>query len=416
MRLGPGDGALEGGGAFLDRLEVDDAPTDLLAVGEDTGHGLAVLPRQLVEQVPARPHLGQPLRVGLPRLDHLTELGGHVAGVCLDGGQPGGQGGQGCPPGQGALGGADQVERTAGPPRGRVTRSVPVGVEGGQGGGGGRPVGVGLGQSFLLGLQHLVLVGVVEAGAVDLRQLVAEQVDLARPGALVPAEGVELGGEPPQRRPGVGQGSQVDGAEEVEGPALHSRIEKRLMGVLTVQVHQPGAGVGQGRDRRHPPVDPGPRPSLGGHGAGQDHLLLVIGHEPSLDEGLVGAGADEDGVGAAPHQQLEGLHQQRLAGTGLPRERRHAGGQLERHLLDDAEVPHPQLDEHDRPPPPSQRSARWNRDRRMAWKSRSPSEIRRAFLAPSRHSTASPGSSWATLTPSTTRTPGRGPATSSRNH
>ncbi len=70
--------------------------------------------------------------------------------------------------------------------------SVAVAVERGQCGRGRLAMGGGLGQAVLFGGQGVVLVGVLEPGPVDLGQLVAQQIDLARPGALVAAEGVEL--------------------------------------------------------------------------------------------------------------------------------------------------------------------------------------------------------------------------------
>ena len=81
------------------------------------------------------------------------------------------------------------------------------------------------------------------------------------------------------------------------------------MGVLSVEVDQSGPDLGQGRHGRHAPVDPGPRPSLRGDGPGQDHLFVVDDEAP-LDEGLVGAGAHEDGIGPSAHEELERLHEQ----------------------------------------------------------------------------------------------------------
>ncbi len=52
---------------------------------------------------------------------------------------------------------------------------------GGQGRGRGLPVGGRLGQPVLLGLEPVVLVAVLDGGALDLADLVAEEVDLAGP-------------------------------------------------------------------------------------------------------------------------------------------------------------------------------------------------------------------------------------------
>src|ERR1019366_7492354 len=101
--------------------------------------------------------------------------------------------------------------------------------------------------------------------------------------------------------------------------------------------------------------------------------------ETALDKGLIGPGSHEDRIGPAPDQELQGLHQKGLAGTGLTGERRHARLEIEGDGFDDAQVLHPEFDEHGRRRRADQRSARWNLDRKMEWKSRSPRETRRAF-------------------------------------
>ena len=130
-------------------------------------------------------------------------------------------------------------------------------VERAERGGGCLSVRGGLGQSFLLGGQRLVLVGVLERGGVDLVELIAQQVGLARSGAVVAAERVELGlqGAPPGA--GLGEGPEVGPGEGVQGASLCGGVEKGLLGVLPVQLEQPGPGLGQRRDRGHPAVDPG---------------------------------------------------------------------------------------------------------------------------------------------------------------
>ena len=69
----------------------------------------------------------------------------------------------------------------------------------------------------------VVLVGIVDAGGVQLGELEAGQVELPGPGPVVATErrqlGVELG-DPRPRRP---QPGQVDAAEGVEGGALARR-------------------------------------------------------------------------------------------------------------------------------------------------------------------------------------------------
>jgi hypothetical protein len=66
-------------------------------------------------------------------------------------------------------------------------------------------VGDGVGEQVLLLVEAVVLVGVLEAGVVELVELVAQQVDLAGPGALVAAELGELLLERGDLGPGVPQ-------------------------------------------------------------------------------------------------------------------------------------------------------------------------------------------------------------------
>ena len=58
------------------------------------------------------------------------------------------------------------------------------------------------GQPVLLGLEPGVLVGVLDAGPLDLADLVPEEVDLPGPGPGVTAEGLGLVGEAPEPQAG----------------------------------------------------------------------------------------------------------------------------------------------------------------------------------------------------------------------
>ncbi len=119
------------------------------------------------------------------------------------------------------------------------------------------------------------------------------------------------------------------------------------MGVLAVEVDHPAADLGQLGHRGQPSVDVGPRPSCPGDHPGQHHLL-VAGHEASLDPGLVRPRTHQHRVGPLPHQQLDGLHHQRLAGAGLAGEGRHARLENQGEVGDDAQVADVQLDQHQR--------------------------------------------------------------------
>ena len=119
--------------------------------------------------------------------------------------------------------------------------------------------------------------------------------------------------------------------------------------VLPVDLDQLRRGLAEGAERRHATVDPGPGPPLGGNGAGEDHLVLGVAlphDEARLDQGLRRAAAHHARVGPPAEDQLQRLDDQRLARPGLPRERGHAGTELEREVLDDPEVADVQVGQH----------------------------------------------------------------------
>jgi hypothetical protein len=123
------------------------------------------------------------------------------------------------------------------------------------------------------------------------------------------------------------------------------------MGVLAVEVHEPIADLPKGRGGRHPAIYVRPRTTVSGHHTAQDHLPVTLGppwnEEAPLDDGLGGTGSHEHGVGAAPEQQLDGLHDKSLAGAGLPSQGRHAGPEHEGQVLDHPQLRDPELAQHD---------------------------------------------------------------------
>ena len=243
--------------------------------------------------------------------------------------------------------------------------------DGGEGRSGGLTMAGGFGQPVLLGLETLVLPGVLDVRPLDLVDLVAQQVDLARPLPGVAAEGLRLVDEPAELEPGGGIVGQIDLPEDVEGPPLGIGADQRLMLVLAMQLDQHPGRLGQGPDGGHPAVDPGPGPAGARHRTGQDDLGSLGGvgtsarwiaagvlggcgtertvtggdDEPALDHRLVGAGPDDGGIGSGPEQQAQGLHQQRLARAGLPGEGGHPRPEAHRDVVDHPEVAHTELDQ-----------------------------------------------------------------------
>ncbi len=149
----------------------------------------------------------------------------------------------------------------------------------------------------------------VEAGGVDLRELVLEQVELAlaRGGEL--AQGVQLRGEAPglgERLRAGAQAQRVIGtAERVEDLQLGAGEGQLAVLVLAVEGDQARAELAQLRDGGGAAVEIGARAPVGADAAGEDDLLGAVGEplgelggqrvgqvEDALDIGLGSAGAD----------------------------------------------------------------------------------------------------------------------------
>jgi hypothetical protein len=123
--------------------------------------------------------------------------------------------------------------------------------------------------------------------------------------------------------------------------------------VLPVEVDQAPARLGQGGGGGEAPVEVGAAAALPRDRPGQDQLVCgtvgrrgAVEHHPPLHPGLGRPGADHDGVGSAPHQQLDGVDHQRLARPRLAGHRGEAGPEDEVEVLDDPEVAHAQLAQH----------------------------------------------------------------------
>ena len=224
-----------------------------------------------------------------------------------------------------------------------------------------------IGQAILLAAQCRLLVRILEVGGCDFVDLVAQDVSLTGALLLVAPEAGQGVVERPQLAPHGAQAAQVRAGEGIEHVALGSGGDQGPVLVLPVDLDQFGCGFPQRSDWRHAPVDPGLRPSLGGHRAGKDHLPLLVAvadHEPGLDERLGGAGAHHALVGASPEDQLQRLHDERLARPGLAGERGHAGAELDGQVLDHAQVADVQVGQHGiitRPVGPGAGSAGWCR-------------------------------------------------------
>ena len=303
-----GQSSVQLAGPLVEALQLVEPLRRLVAEDQDLGEVVAVLADEVAQQLAAGPHGSEALGVVLDAVAEVADLRRHVVQLGQQRGQPAGHGAVGRP----------ATER--GEPGGDGVATGAIRGERGVGGGSRLPVPERVGQRVLLGGQPGLLLGIVDAGGVQLGHLVAQEVGLAGPRALVAPERSQLGvqlGHTTARRP---QRTQVDVPEAVERSPLSARREQGLVVVLAVQLDEAGGGGGERGRRRRPPVDVSAGATVGRDDAGQ-HDLVVAGHEATVDAGLGRAGSHDRGVGAATDEQLERLDQHRLAGPGLARDR-----------------------------------------------------------------------------------------------
>ena len=140
----------------------------------------------------------------------------------------------------------------------------------------------------------------------------------------------------------------------IEHPALVSGAQQRMVGVLALQIHQPGAELAQGLRRHRAIVDPCPGAAVPGDPAAQGALVpirfdaeriaeLFEPGQPVRGEGggglrPLGAGTDHFGARASAERQPERIDQDRLSGPGLSGEHGEAGPDLDVEPVDDREV------------------------------------------------------------------------------
>jgi hypothetical protein len=348
------EAGVELGGPAVVVLQLRQPGPQSFALVQHVGQRLAVLAPEVVQQLAALPHLRQPLRVLVDDLARSAQVGGQVAQL----------GGHGPQPGLGTAEGSatgDQRQRRA---HGVGCRGGGVGNAGGcravaaeqhHGAGSRLPVGGGAGQLVFQPPQSLVLVGAADRGTVDLGDLIAEQVELPGPGALVASHAAQLVEDRPDLVAGGTQGAQIDVAEPVEGVALGGGVQQRLVGVLAVEVDQLRACRRQLAGRRQPPVDVGAAPPRARDRPRQHHLVplgvavvtgLGVPDEAALDPRLVGAGTHQDRIGPAPDEQLDRVDDHRLAGPGLAGDRGHPRAEQQAQLCDHPQVADSKLDEH----------------------------------------------------------------------
>ena len=148
--------------------------------------------------------------------------------------------------------------------------------------------------------------------------------------------------------------------------ALRLGAQERVVGVLAVDVGEKASGLPQLGQGGRCAVDVGPRAATGLDYPAQEASLdvEVVGAQPGA-QGAFGGRLELRGdlrpLGPGPHRgtvrplpqgEGQGIHENRLAGTGLARERGHARREHERQVGDDAEVVNCELEQHGRPTGP----------------------------------------------------------------
>ena len=207
---------------------------------------------------------------------------------------------------------------------------------------------VGISQEELLGGQSIVLAKVLEPDALDLLELEAQEVRLARSGRFVAAERLELTFSLSNGGPGRNQLGQIDARIAVQGAALAGGGEQAELGMLTMEVDERSGLLGQLGGRYEATIAIGAGATRSRHDPGENHLVLAA-QEPTLHRGLGGTGTNHAGVGPVADEEPDGADHHRLPGSGLACERGHAGPEQEREPIDHAEVGDGQLSEHQAP-------------------------------------------------------------------
>ena len=198
----------------------------------------------------------------------------------------------------------------------------------------------------LLGVEPRVFVGVGDVGPVELVELVAQQVDLPRPHALVAAQRGEFGVDLGESGARGTQRFEVDPSEPVECGPLRRGRQQALVCVLAVEVDQARRHLGQRRDRREPAVHVGARPPVAGDHPAEHQLVTGRGDEPTVDARFVGAVTHHGRVGSSADEQFDRLDEHRLAGPGLAGHHGQPVAEDQLEPLDHAEVLDVQLSQH----------------------------------------------------------------------
>ena len=289
-------------------LEALESPTGLFAVRGDVRQGLAVFALEVAHELAPLSHRVEPFRVVDDAFGRESELALDVGDLGLHRAQARVEVGERRASVERRHRRAQRVRRRSFE---RVVRAAErLAVRGC------------VREQELLGFERDVFTGVADIGTGDLVDLEPEEVDLACTLAAIAPERGKIGVDAPQLGTRVAVRGErrlrVRAREAVERGTLHRGVEQRLVRVLAVQVHEPGAELRELGRGGETAVDIRATPPVAGHDAGDHAFLAGVGiHEPTLDPRLLRAVAHERRVGAAADEELERLHDQRLARAGL---------------------------------------------------------------------------------------------------
>ncbi len=213
---------VERGRPGLVALELVQAGAGLVEVTEHVSKGLAVLPAKVVQELAPRLHRGQTLRVVLDALPQQPQLVARIGHVGRRRSQPGFDGLERPPAGNGRDGHPQRVDRSA------------VAVQRDARGRRRLAMGEGAGEFVFLEGQALVLVGIAELRPLELVHLEAQQVDLAGAGSFVAAELGQRDVDAGDSSARLAERREIHRTETVECGPLRRNREQRLVRVLSV--------------------------------------------------------------------------------------------------------------------------------------------------------------------------------------
>ena len=289
----------------------------LVPVGEHVGQGVAVLAAQVAQQLAALAQRVQALGVVVDRL--ARSLGRSAATSASSAARRRSRS-------LGAANGAPGRRARRWPRPSASSGAAVVGRARSRRACRGLPVGDGVGQQVLLGVERSSSSGSSMPAAVELVDLEAQQVDLAGPGAARRRRAAERGvdrGQPCRGPPCSGPRSTPP--KRSRAVALHRAARSSdWWACWPCRSTRRGARSASAAAGGQAAVDVGAATARRGDDPGQDDLVVVRRRTGPRPRASSAPGPHQHRVGPAADQQLDRLDHHGLAGAGLAGERGHA--------------------------------------------------------------------------------------------